>query len=86
MSIPVPGARCASPVLDFKRLAAAEQRDLLLRHAERVEAEIADRRARLGYLREKASMWDARHSGDEAAEAESLHCLVEVVARVDVLG
>jgi DNA-binding transcriptional MerR regulator len=68
------------------RAAAAEQRDLLLHHAERVEAEIADRQARLGYLREKAAMWDARHRGDEAAEAESLHRLVEVVARMDVLG
>jgi MerR family transcriptional regulator, copper efflux regulator len=68
------------------RAAAAEQRDLLLHHAERVEAEIAARQARLGYLREKAAMWDARHRGDEAAEAESLHRLVEVVARMDVLG
>jgi MerR family transcriptional regulator, copper efflux regulator len=68
------------------RAAAAEQRDLLLRHAERVEAEIAARHARLGYLREKAAMFDARHRGDEAAEAESLHRLVDVVARLDVLG
>jgi hypothetical protein len=41
-------------------VAAAEPRDLLLRHAERVEAEIATQHARLGYLREKAAMWDAR--------------------------
>jgi MerR family copper efflux transcriptional regulator len=68
------------------RAAAAEQRDLLLRHAERVEAEIAARHARLGYLRVKAAMWDARHRGDKAAEAESLHRLVEVVPSLDVLG
>jgi len=36
------------------REAASEQRDLLLRHAERVEAEIAAQRVRLEYLREKA--------------------------------
>src|SRR5579862_9519000 len=34
--------------------AAAEQRDLLLRHAERIEAEIAARHTRLAYLRAKA--------------------------------
>jgi MerR family transcriptional regulator, copper efflux regulator len=49
--------------------AAAEQRDLLLRHAERIEAEIAARHARLAYLREKAALWDARARGDAAAEA-----------------
>jgi MerR family transcriptional regulator, copper efflux regulator len=51
------------------RAAAAQQRDLLLRHAERIEAEIAAQHARLGYLREKAAMWDARDRGDAAAEA-----------------
>src|SRR5580693_2342656 len=51
--------------------AAAEQRDLLLRHAERIEAEIAARYARLDYLRAKAALWDARALGDAAAEAEA---------------
>jgi MerR family transcriptional regulator, copper efflux regulator len=51
------------------RAAAAEQRVLLLRHAERVEAEIAAAQARLGYLREKAALWDARDRGDTGAEA-----------------
>src|SRR5215470_602069 len=55
--------------------AAAEQRDLLLRHAERVEAEIAAQHARLGYLREKAAMWDARARGDADAEAEAVQRL-----------
>ncbi|MFY9934253.1 MAG: MerR family transcriptional regulator [Streptosporangiaceae bacterium] len=50
--------------------AAAEQRDLLLRHAERIEAEIAAQHARLGYLRAKAALWDARARGDAAAEAQ----------------
>jgi len=53
------------------RAAAAEQRDLLLRHAERIEAEIVAQQARLGYLRAKAAVWDARDRGDAAAEAEA---------------
>ena len=53
------------------RAAAAEQRDLLLRHAERIEAEIAAQQARLGYLRAKAAVWDARDRGDAAAEAKA---------------
>jgi DNA-binding transcriptional MerR regulator len=67
------------------RAAASEQRDLLLRHAERIEAEIAAQHARLGYLREKAALWDARHRGDTAAEAEAMQLLVDAVARLEVL-
>ena len=37
------------------RAAAGEQRDLLLRHAERVEAQIETLRTHLDYLREKAA-------------------------------
>jgi MerR family copper efflux transcriptional regulator len=51
------------------RAAAAEQRDLLLRHAERVDAQIATLRTHLDYLHEKAALWDARDRGDEQAEA-----------------
>jgi DNA-binding transcriptional MerR regulator len=61
------------------REAAAEQRDLLLRHAERIEAEIAAQRVRLEYLREKAALWDARDRGDDTAEAESNQRLIGVV-------
>jgi MerR family transcriptional regulator, copper efflux regulator len=50
---------------------AAQQRDLLLRHAARIEAEIAAQHERLAYLREKAALWDARDRGDAAAEAEA---------------
>jgi len=53
------------------RAAAAEQRDLLLRRAERIEAEIVAQQARLGYLRAKAAVWDARDRGDAAAEAQA---------------
>ncbi|MCO5992269.1 MerR family transcriptional regulator [Actinoallomurus rhizosphaericola] len=66
------------------RAAAAEQRDLLLRHAERVEAEIAAQQARLGYLRVKAAMWDARDRGDSAAETEATQRLMEAVGRLEV--
>ena len=51
--------------------AAAEQRELLTRHAERVEQEIATLRVHRQYLREKAALWDARDRGDAEAEAEA---------------
>jgi MerR family transcriptional regulator, copper efflux regulator len=49
--------------------AAGEQRDLLLRHAERIEAQLATLQVHLGYLRAKAALWDARDHGDADAEA-----------------
>ncbi|MFD7153027.1 MerR family transcriptional regulator [Kribbella sp. NPDC059898] len=61
------------------RAAAGEQRDLLLRHADRIEAEIAAQQVRLRYLREKAALWDARDRGDDAAEAATIERLVDVV-------
>jgi MerR family transcriptional regulator, copper efflux regulator len=67
------------------REAAAEQRDLLLRHAERIEAEIAAHQARLAYLREKAALWDARDRGDTAAETEVIERLIDVVEGLGVL-
>jgi MerR family copper efflux transcriptional regulator len=53
------------------REAAAEQRDLLLRHAERIRAEIAEQQARLEYLQAKAALWDARDRSDDEAEREA---------------
>src|ERR1700721_829631 len=50
---------------------AGEQRDLLMRHAERVEAEIETLRVHLDYLRAKAALWDARERADAGAEAEA---------------
>jgi MerR family transcriptional regulator, copper efflux regulator len=67
------------------RAAAAEQRDLLLRHAERIEAEIVAQQARLGYLREKAAMWDARDRGDTDAEAEATQRVIDAVGHLGVL-
>ena len=53
------------------RAAAGEQRDLLARHAERIEAQIATLHVHLDYLRVKAELWDARALGDTAAEADA---------------
>ncbi|GAA2310902.1 MerR family transcriptional regulator [Streptomyces kunmingensis] len=64
--------------------AAAEQRDLLLRHADRVEAEIAAQHARLAYLREKAALWDAREKGDAEAEAEATRRSLDAARRLEV--
>src|ERR1700719_3063679 len=50
---------------------AGAQRDLLLRHAERVEAEIETLGIHLEYLRAKAALWDARDRADTGAEAEA---------------
>ena len=61
------------------REAAAEQRDLLLRHAERIKSEIAEQQARLEYLRAKAAVWDARDRDDDAAEAEAWDHVHEAV-------
>ena len=51
--------------------AAGEQRDLLLRHAERIAAKIEALHLHLEYLRAKAALWDARDHGDAAAEAKA---------------
>jgi MerR family transcriptional regulator, copper efflux regulator len=53
------------------RQAAGEQRDLLLRHADRIEAEIETLRTYLDYLQAKAALWDARDRGDVGAEADA---------------
>jgi DNA-binding transcriptional MerR regulator len=66
------------------RAAAAEQRDLLLHHAERVEAQIETLRTHLDYLRDKAAVWDARDRGDELAEASAWERVRIVVERMEV--
>jgi MerR family transcriptional regulator, copper efflux regulator len=65
------------------RAAAAEQRDLLLRHASRVEAEIETLRTHLDYLREKAAVWDARDRGDADAEAQAWRRVRVAVERME---
>lgn len=66
------------------RAAAAEQRDLLLRHADRVKAEIEKLHTHLDYLREKAAVWDARDCGDAEAEAEAWERVRVAVNRLEV--
>src|SRR5579863_122896 len=63
---------------------AAEQRDLLLRHAMRMTAEIAALHTRLDYLREKAALWDARAHGDTAAEATAQRRVHAALSRMDM--
>ena len=53
------------------REAAGEQRDLLVRHAERIEVQIATLQVHLEYLHAKAALWDARDRGDAGAEADA---------------
>jgi MerR family copper efflux transcriptional regulator len=65
------------------RTVAAEQRDLLARHAVRMEAEIAALHSRLDYLREKASLWDARVAGDAEAEAAAQKRVHAALDRMD---
>ena len=64
--------------------AAAEQRDLLLRHAQRIEAEIAAQYTRLDYLRARAALWDARDRADAAAEAEAKQQVNAAYDRLDM--
>ena len=66
------------------RAVAAEQRDLLQRHAERMAAEIAALHTRLDYLREKSALWDARARGDAAAEAEAEQRVHTALGRMDM--
>jgi len=65
------------------REAAGEQRDILLRHAERVEEQIATLRVHLEYLRVKAALWDARDQADSAAEAQAHAELESILPRLE---
>jgi DNA-binding transcriptional MerR regulator len=69
---------------EHSRAVAAEQRDLLLRHAGRIEAEIAALHTRLDYLREKSALWDARARGDAAAEAAAQQRVHAALSRMDM--
>ncbi|WP_144834900.1 MerR family transcriptional regulator [Microbacterium sp. BH-3-3-3] len=65
--------------------AAGEQRDLLLRHAERVELEIAVLHVHRDYLERKAALWDARERGDVAAESEAQARVAEITPRLEAM-
>ena len=62
---------------------AAEQRDLLVRHAERVKTEIETLRIHLDYLRAKAALWDARDRSDADAEAEASSQVQAILPRLE---
>ena len=64
---------------------AGAQRDLLLRHAERVEAEIKTLRIHLDYLRAKAALWDARDRGDADAETEANRQVQDMLPRLEAV-
>jgi MerR family copper efflux transcriptional regulator len=66
------------------RAVAAEQRDLLRRHATRIEAEIAALHSRLDYLREKSALWDARARGDAGDEAAAQRRVHAALSRMDM--
>jgi MerR family transcriptional regulator, copper efflux regulator len=66
------------------RAVAAEQRDLLLRHAERMAAEIAALHTRLDYLREKSALRDARAHGDAVAAAAAQQRVHAALDRMDM--
>jgi MerR family copper efflux transcriptional regulator len=61
---------------------SAEQRDLLLRHAARIETEIDTLQVHLGYLRAKAALWDARDRQDSRAEAEANEQVQAIIPRL----
>jgi MerR family transcriptional regulator, copper efflux regulator len=65
--------------------AAGEQRDLLLHHAERIEAQIATLHVHLDYLHAKAALWDARDRGDPGAEAEASVRVQDMYPRLEEL-
>ncbi|WP_374008329.1 MerR family transcriptional regulator [Leifsonia sp. LS-T14] len=65
------------------REAAGEQRDILLRHADRVERQIATLRVHLDYLRVKAELWDARDRADDVAEAGARSALESILPALE---
>jgi MerR family copper efflux transcriptional regulator len=67
------------------QVAAGEQRDLLLRHVQRIGTEIETLRTHLDYLRAKAALWDARDRGDADAEAEANLELQKVIPRLEAV-
>jgi MerR family transcriptional regulator, copper efflux regulator len=63
--------------------AAGKQRDLLLRHADRVEDQIRRLRTHLEYLRVKAELWDARDRRDADGEANANERLRDMIPSLE---
>ena len=66
----------------FGHLKAGDQRDILLRHVQRVEAEIETLQMHVGYLRAKAALWDARERQDAEAESAPFVQVQAIVPRL----
>jgi DNA-binding transcriptional MerR regulator len=66
-------------------VAAGDQRDLMLKHAERVRGEIETLRVHLEYLGRKAALWDARDRGDAADEVEAQRRVHEVLPQLEAV-
>ena len=71
MGVGVEDMRTYSANRALGRVAAGEQRDLLTRHARRVEAEIERLHVHLRWLEAKAALWDARDRDDAAGETDA---------------
>ncbi|MFZ0378642.1 MAG: hypothetical protein WAL38_12495 [Solirubrobacteraceae bacterium] len=54
-----------------------------MRHAERIEVQIATLRIHLDYLRVKAALWDARERGDSGAEVEANLRVRDLIPRLE---
>ncbi len=67
------------------RAAAGEQRDLLTRHAQRIEREIQTLHLHLRYLEAKAELWDARDRGDATAETAALERVSSMLSDLDAV-
>lgn len=65
--------------------AAGEQRDLLTRHARRIEERIATLGVHLRYLESKAALWDARERGDVAGEAAAQLAVQAVLPELEAV-
>lgn len=65
--------------------AAGAQREILLRHAQRVQLEIATLRVHLEYLQAKAGLWDARERGDAGDEAEAQLRVREILPSLEAV-
>ena len=65
--------------------AAGQQRDILLRHAQRVELQLATLRVHLEYLQARAGLWDARDRGDARDEAQAQLRLHDILPKLEAL-
>jgi MerR family transcriptional regulator, aldehyde-responsive regulator len=62
--------------------AAADQRQLFARHAERLRAEIARLKLRERYVAVKAELWAARERADSAGEQRLISIVAKISARL----